>query len=86
MTQILRQTFVPLANAGRNVTALMISGVARKFGIQDLRERIEKRPVLEQAVIVFATLGLLFLSCLLAAQFGIIGMLLLFLAIIVIAR
>ncbi len=86
MHSVLRSTFRPIEVASRNAAALLISGVARRFGVDDVRDRIEARPPREQAVIVGGTLGFLFLLSLLAAQFGWVGMLIFFLAVIVVAR
>jgi hypothetical protein len=86
MTQTLRRTFTPLGVAARNATALVVSGVARRFGLGDVRDRIAALPVGEQTLIVGGVLGLLFLLSLFAAQFGVVGMLIFFLGIILIAR
>lgn len=86
MTQTLRRTLAPLGVAARNASALVVSGVARRLGVRDVRDRIEALPAGEQALVVGGVLGLLFLISLFAAQFGVVGMLLFFLAVVLIAR
>lgn len=76
----------PLARACRNVTLGLIGGVCRRLGQDDIDARLAAQPPREQALIVAATLGALFLTSLLFAQFGLIGLLVFLLAIIVLVR
>lgn len=86
MAGTLKQALNPIGSASRNVVALLVSGAARRIGVDDARDRIAALGFRDQALVVGGTLGLLLLLSLFAAQFGIVGMLLFFLAIIVIAR
>lgn len=54
--------------------------------MKDINDRIAARPVWEQAAITVGVLSVMFALCLIAAQFGWIGMLSFFLAIIVIVN
>ena len=86
MPETLRRTFAPLGAAALNATALVVAGVARRFGVQDVRDRLEALPLRDQALVTGGVLGLLFLVSLFAAQFGLAGMLVFFLCVILIAR
>jgi len=86
MAGALKHALSPIASASLNVVALLVSGVARRIGIEDARDRIAALGQRDQALVVGGTLGLLFLLSLFAAQFGVIGLLVYALAIIVIAR
>ncbi|MBL4541812.1 MAG: hypothetical protein JKP97_08395 [Rhodobacteraceae bacterium] len=66
----------------RTVTIGLIGGVRQRLGHADTEARIEALPAREQAVIVSATLALLFGLALLAAQAGWIGMAVYWLAVI----
>jgi hypothetical protein len=86
MSETLRRTLAPLGAAALNVTALVVAGVARRFGVQDVRDRIEALSLRDQTLVTGGVLGLLFLLSLFAAQFGVVGMLVFFLGVILIAR
>jgi hypothetical protein len=54
--------------------------------VQDVRDRIEALSFRDQLLVTGGVLGLLFLLSLFAAQFGLVGMLVFFLCVILIAR
>lgn len=64
----------------------VIAGICRWMSMKDINDRIAARPVWEQAAITVGVLSVMFALCLIAAQFGWIGMLSFFLAIIVIVN
>ena len=69
------------ANTTRAAAALLIAGLLRR-DLADVLARIEALPPRRQASVVGATLGLLLLACLFAAQFGLPALLALFLGLI----
>lgn len=83
-----RPLIAPARMAGlcRNVAALLIAGVWRRLSADEVRDRLAGLPVRSEAAIVGGTLGALFLACLLAAQFGLLGLALLGLAVVVIVN
>lgn len=77
-----------LARAGRlcrTVAAALIAGLTRRDD-NDVEARLARRPRGEQALIVGLTLLGLFLTSLLFAQFGWIGMLVFFLIVVLLVR
>lgn len=81
------KTWVPrLGTFCRTAAVAVIAGVCRRREIDDINARIAARPVAEQAAITVGVLGALLLISLLAAQFGWIGMLVFWLAVIVVVN
>ena len=70
----------------RTIAVALIAGVCRWRSIREVNDRIVARSVQEQALITAAVLGVLFAICLFAAQFGWIGMLVFFLAVIIVVN
>lgn len=70
----------------RTVAALLISGLWIGRSFSDVEERLGALPVRQQAVVVGGTLALLFAGAFVAAQAGIVGLLVYLLAVIVVAR
>lgn len=64
----------------------LIAGVCRSRSIRDIDAAITARPVQQQAAITAGVLGALFGLSLIAAQFGWVGMLLFWLAVIVLVN
>lgn len=70
----------------RTGAVALIAGVYRRRSISDINDRIVARPVSEQAVITIAVFAALFVLSLAAAQFGWIGILLFWLAVVVLVN
>jgi hypothetical protein len=70
----------------RTAAVALIAGVTRKRSMSDVNADIAGRPVPEQTMITGATLGVLLCMSIAAAQFGWIGMLLFWLAVIVVVN
>ena len=78
-----------LAAAGqmcRTVTAALIAGVWRRRSISEVERSIKRLGLREQAGIVGGVLGLMFLLSLFAAQFGIVGLVVFWLLVIVLVN
>lgn len=70
------KTLVPRAGVIlRNSAVTLLAGICRWRSINEINERVTARPVQEQAMITGAVLLALFALCLVAAQFGWIGIL-----------
>lgn len=82
----IKQVTAPLAQICRNVAVGVIAGLARRRSIEEIDAALSRRRPQEQTAIVAAILGLLFLFSLVAAQFGWIGLLLYWLAVIVLVN
>jgi|OM-RGC.v1.032665783 hypothetical protein len=76
----------PAARACHTVASGVISGFCRRIGQEEIAARLSRRPAREQALITAATLAGLFLTSLLFAQFGLIGMLVFLLLVILLIR
>lgn len=76
---------MPLARTSRTVAAALIAGVTRDEA-ETVEARLRARPPRDQARIVGATLAALMGASVLAAQFGLPGMLAFLLAVIVLVR
>lgn len=77
-----------LARAGRlcrTVAAALIAGVSRRPAFE-VEDRLSRRPLAEQSLLVGATLAALFLVSLLFAQLGWIGMLIFLLLVVLVVR
>lgn len=70
----------------RNVAVAVIAGVYRQRSAREVNSALKARPTEQQAAITAAVLGLLLAGCLFAAQFGWIGMLVFWLAVIVLVN
>ena len=70
----------------RRGAVALIAGVCRWRSIGEINERMLVRPVQEQILITTAVLGAVFALSLVAAQFGWIGMLAFFLAVILVVN
>ena len=70
----------------RTCAATLIAGLWPGRDLRDVNARLSGCPVGQQAAITAAVLGLLFLLGLVAAQFGWIGILLFWMAVIFVAR
>jgi hypothetical protein len=70
----------------RDVALGLVAGFSHKIGFHEIEARVAALPAREQAAITAAVLAGLFLCSLIAAQFGLIGMALYLLAIVLIVR
>ncbi len=70
----------------RNVAVAVIAGVYRRRSTQEVNSAIKARPTEQQIAITAAVLGALLAGCVFAAQFGWIGMLVFWLAVIVLVN
>jgi hypothetical protein len=70
----------------RNVAAALIAGLWRRRTIVEVRDCLAAMPPREEAVVITAVLGLLFLLAVAAAQFGAIGLLAYLLAVVLIVN
>jgi hypothetical protein len=75
-----------VATLCRTAAVTMLAGLVPRLTAEEIEERLLARPRRERAAIVGATLLALFLLAVLAAQFGWIGMLVFWMAVIVVAR
>lgn len=81
-----RSVFERVGAACRTCAAMVIAGVWRTRSFEDIEARLLALPPRSQAAVTGGVLGLLFLLSLFAAQFGWPGMLLFWLAVVVLAR
>lgn len=86
MAQTARQIKKRIGLTARNVAVTLIAGVCRWVPIEEINARICARPMRDQVLITVGVLAILAGLSLLAAQFGWIGMLVFWLAVIVIAN
>ncbi len=86
MNGSVRTRFRPLGLLCRTVAVTLLSGWLTRRDFAEVESRLAARPVAEQAAIVGAVLGALFLLALLAAQAGAVGLCLYGLAVVVVAR
>lgn len=70
----------------RTAAAVLIAGLSPRRTFGDLESMIEAAPLRDQAVIVCGTLALLLAGAVGAAQFGVVGLLVYWMAVILIAR
>lgn len=70
----------------RTSAVALIAGVYRRSSIKEINDQLVARPLQQQVLITLAVLGVLFALCVLAAQFGWIGMLLFWIAVIVLVN
>lgn len=70
----------------RLAASALIAGVARHLSVKDVNDRIAAKTIRDQAFVLGGVILVLLLSAILAAQFGIVGMLVYFLSIIVIVN
>lgn len=82
----IRQFTAPVAQTCRNVALGLIAGLDRSRSVEDVDAALARRSGPEQAVIVGGVLALLLLFSFVASQFGWIGLLLYWLAVIVVVN
>lgn len=70
----------------RSAAVAVIAGVCRWQSIGEINDRLRSRPIGDQVAITAGVLALLFLLSLAAAQFGWVGMLTFWLAVIVLVN
>ncbi|MBN2759574.1 MAG: hypothetical protein JXQ79_03660 [Rhodobacteraceae bacterium] len=81
------RSLVPrLGTVCRAGAVALIAGVYRSRSFAEINDKIAARPVAEQAAIVLAALMAMFILSLIAAQFGWVGMLALWLAVIIVVN
>ena len=80
------QILVPLGHLCRTVAAALIAGVWRRSSIGEVEARLKRFGVREQTWIVGGVLGLMSLCSLFAAQFGLIGVLVFLLLVVLIVN
>ncbi len=76
----------PMGQLCRTVAATLIAGVWRRHPAAEIEARIKRLGTAEQTGVVGGVLGLMFLCSLFAAQFGILGVLLFWLGVILLVR
>ena len=76
----------PVGTMIRNVTAALIAGLWRSRSQDEIEARLKALPVREQAVISGSVLSALFLTSLLFAQLGLVGLAAFLLVVILIVR
>ena len=76
----------PVGRISRRVAAAVIAGVYRRMSFEEVEARLAARPAREQAVITGLTLAALGLVSFLFAQFGLVGMPLFLLLVILIVN
>jgi len=81
-----RDALKTLGRCCRTVAALLVSGLWPGWRFSDVESRLEALPMRQQTVIVGGTLALLAALAFVAAQAGIVGLLVYLLVVIVIAR
>ncbi len=77
------QVLTPALRHARAVSAELIAAFWPGRDGPEVDRRIAALPPRHQALVLAGVLGLLFLSCLFAAQFGMLGLSLLFMALVV---
>jgi hypothetical protein len=86
MATTLQQTSRKIGQLGRTVAALLIAGVFRSRPFAEVEQDLRNKPLRQQATITLGVLGLLFGLSVCAAQFGWIGLLAFWLAIVVLVN
>ncbi|TCP60535.1 hypothetical protein EV663_10941 [Rhodovulum bhavnagarense] len=71
-----------IRDSARRVAFSVLAGILRDRGREQIEARISERPPFEQTLIVAAVLAALFLTSLIFAQGGLIGLLVFFLLVI----
>lgn len=75
-----------LFSLARLVAASLIAGVDRRRSLQDVHAALIARSARQQVLITSGVLLALFGACIFAAQFGLIGLLILFLGLVVLVN
>lgn len=75
-----------LAAQARIVSATLIAAFMRRARTEDVMNWIDDMPAGQRRLVVGTTLGLLFIAALIAAQFGVIGMCVYFVGVILLVR
>lgn len=70
----------------RTATVVLVAGLSRHRSFADIERTIEGAPIRDQIAIVAGTLSLLVAGAFGAAQFGVVGLLVYWLIVILIAR
>ncbi|MFN6976882.1 MAG: hypothetical protein ACK4OP_02070 [Gemmobacter sp.] len=86
MSQSQSSPLAPVARTCRTVAAAVIAGFRRGHDAEAVEARLARLALRDQAAIVGATLAGLFTASLIAAQFGIAGILVFLLAVIILVR
>ena len=81
-----KPVLAPLARQGRTVASAVIAAFRRSEDPETVEARLRRLPARDQALIVGGVLAGMFLTSLLAAQFGIVGVLAFVLAVIILVR
>ncbi|KUF08664.1 hypothetical protein [Pseudoponticoccus marisrubri] len=86
MAATLKRLVPRIGTLCRTAAVALIAGVCRWRSIREINDAIRARPVQQQAAITLGVFALLFVLGLVAAQFGWVGMLVFWLAVIVIVN
>jgi len=81
-----RQPLARAGRAGRTAAALLIAGFRPGHSFTDIEARLAAAPRRDQVALTVAVLTLLTVAAVGAAQFGLIGLLVFWMAVILIAR
>ena len=86
MSEFLTVSLRPVARACRSVAVGIIGGFRRSMTHDEIEARLSARPLAEQTLIVAATLVGLAATSLLFAQFGVVGVLVFFVLVVVLVN
>lgn len=86
MATTLDRILVPAGNLCRTAASALIAGVWRRLSLEEVEARLKAQPVRDQAAIVAGVLAGLLAASLVAAQFGIVGILVFLLAVVLIVN
>lgn len=86
MSLAITRILAPLGHTCRSCAAALIAGVSRKRDARAIEDRLKSLPVRDQVWMVGSVLMALFMASLFAAQFGIIGLLVFFMLVIVLIK
>jgi hypothetical protein len=86
MSEFITVSLRPVARACRSVAVGLIGGFRRSMTHAEIEARLAARPLSEQTLIVGATLAALALTSLLFAQFGVVGLLVFFVLVVVLVN
>lgn len=83
MTQLIASRFGPLC---RNIAVSLIAGVCRWRSFEEVNKRVKARSIASQAMITGGVMAALFGASLVAGYFGWIGLLVFWMAVIVLVN